>query len=64
MDARQRGMTLPELITAMCVAAILLALAVPSFATMFTRLRVQGASGEFGTDLQYAGARRFASARR
>jgi type IV fimbrial biogenesis protein FimT len=54
MRAQQRGMTLPELITAMCVVAILLAIAVPAFATMFTRLRVQGASGEFGTDLQYA----------
>jgi prepilin-type N-terminal cleavage/methylation domain-containing protein len=54
MRARQKGMTLPELITAMCVVAILLAIAVPAFATMFTRLRVQGASGEFGTDLQYA----------
>lgn len=54
MRAHQRGMTLPELITAMCVVAILLAVAVPGFATMFTRLRLQGASAEFGTDLQYA----------
>jgi len=54
MVARQRGMTLPELITAMCVVAIVLAAAVPSFAAMFTRLRLQGASAEFGTDLQYA----------
>jgi prepilin-type N-terminal cleavage/methylation domain-containing protein len=54
MRANQRGMTLVELLTAMCVAAILLAIAVPSFATMFMRLRLQGASAEFGTDLQYA----------
>ncbi|HEX5683800.1 MAG TPA: GspH/FimT family pseudopilin [Ideonella sp.] len=54
MVTRQRGMTLPELLSAMCVVAIVLAAAVPSFAAMFTRLRVQGASAEFGTDLQYA----------
>jgi type IV fimbrial biogenesis protein FimT len=54
MNTRQRGMTLPELITAMAVVAILLTVAVPSFATMFMRVRVQGACAEFGTDLQYA----------
>jgi type IV fimbrial biogenesis protein FimT len=54
MRTNQRGMTLIELLTAMCIAAILLAVAVPAFATMFTRLRLQGASAEFGTDLQYA----------
>jgi type IV fimbrial biogenesis protein FimT len=54
MRAHQRGMTLLELIAVMSVVAVLLAIAVPGFATMFTRLRLQGASAEFGTDLQYA----------
>jgi len=54
MGMRLRGVTLPELLTAMSVVAILLAFGLPSLATMFAKVRLQGASAEFGTDLHYA----------
>ena len=54
MHSRQRGVTLPELLVTLVVAGVLLAITVPSFGSMFARLRVQGASAEFGTDLHSA----------
>ena len=51
---RRHGFTLTEVMVTLSIIAILLAIAVPSFAWMFASLRVQGASAEFGTDLHYA----------
>lgn len=48
------GFTLLELLAAMTIIAVLLGVAVPSFATAFSRARLEGVINELGTDLQYA----------
>ena len=50
----QRGFTIIELMTALVVAGILLAVAIPSFRELLARNRVEGVAGELSTDLQYA----------
>jgi type IV fimbrial biogenesis protein FimT len=49
----QCGVTLVELIAVMSVAAILLALAVPSFSEHFARRRLEGVANELSADLQH-----------
>ena len=48
------GFTLIELMVVVALAAILLAVAAPSFQQMIARNRVEGVAGELSTDLQYA----------
>jgi prepilin-type N-terminal cleavage/methylation domain-containing protein len=50
----QCGFTIIELMTVMIVAAVLLALAIPSFRELIARNRLEGVTTEFVTDLQYA----------
>lgn len=52
----QRGVTLVELVTVIAVAAILLALAIPSFSEQLARRRLEGVANELSTDLQYTRA--------
>jgi type IV fimbrial biogenesis protein FimT len=49
-----RGFTLIELMVVVALAAILLALAAPSFTGTLARKRMEGVAEVFGTDLQYA----------
>jgi len=51
---RIRGFTLIELMVALGVASVLMALAVPSFFESTARARLQGAINELAIDLQYA----------
>ena len=51
---RSRGFTLIELMVVVALAAILLALAAPSFTGTLARKRMEGVAEVFGTDLQYA----------
>ena len=51
---QQRGVTLVELLTIMAIAAVLLALAAPSFSEQLARRRLEGVASELSTDLQYA----------
>ena len=52
--SKTRGFTLIELIVTVSIVAILAALAVPSFTSLFARKRVEGLASELVTDLQYA----------
>ncbi|HUW28326.1 MAG TPA: GspH/FimT family pseudopilin [Sulfuriferula sp.] len=49
-----RGFTLMELLVTMAVAAILLAVAVPSFQTFFNRNRVAAVTNDYITAINYA----------
>ena len=51
--SRRHGMTLPELMVTLVVAAILLALAVPSMRELIARKRVEGVANELANDLRY-----------
>lgn len=51
---RRQGLTLVELMVILSVLAIVLLLALPSFSDFLARRRLEGASTELGTDLQYA----------
>lgn len=48
------GFTAVELMVALAIAAILAAVAVPSFTDMQARRRLEGAANELSADLQYA----------
>jgi type IV fimbrial biogenesis protein FimT len=52
--ADQDGFTLVELLIVMAVAAILLLATVPSFVSLFVRMRIEGTSNELSADLQNA----------
>lgn len=52
--ARERGLTVVELMVAVAVVAILVALAAPSFTSFTAKRRIEGFMNEFVTDLQYA----------
>jgi type IV fimbrial biogenesis protein FimT len=49
-----QGLTLVELLIVLAVAAILAALAAPSFTDQFARRRLEGVATELSTDLQFA----------
>lgn len=51
---RARGVTLVELMVAVALFAILLTVAVPSFGNLISRMRLEGATQNLATDLQYA----------
>lgn len=51
---RARGFTLIELVVVIAIAAVLVAVAVPSFREFFDSKRVEGVATELYTDLQYA----------
>lgn len=51
---RRQGITLIELMVTVAVIAIVLLLATPSFIEFLARRRLEGASTELSTDLQYA----------
>lgn len=51
---RPRGFTLVELLVAMALAAVLLAVSVPSFSMLLAKMRVEGAANNLSTDLQLA----------
>ena len=52
--AAERGFTLIELLIVMALAAIILAIAAPSFTTTLTKRRMEGVAAELSTDIQYA----------
>lgn len=52
--ARSRGFTMIELMIVIALAAIVLALAVPSFTATLAKKRMEGVASELGTDIQYA----------
>ncbi len=49
-----RGFTLVELLVGMAVASLLAMVAVPSFAEITARMRLEGAMSSLGSDIQYA----------
>lgn len=49
-----RGLTLVELITAISIAGIVIAIALPSFKSLLARKRLEGVANELITDLRYA----------
>jgi len=49
-----RGFTLIELMVTIAIAAILLAVVVPSFSDLLARRRLEGMANELSADLQYA----------
>lgn len=53
-NKRQHGVTLIELLVVIGIAAILMALAVPSFQNFLNRQRLEGTASEMVTDIQYA----------
>jgi prepilin-type N-terminal cleavage/methylation domain-containing protein len=54
MKRSGRGFTLIELMVVVALAAVVLALAAPSFTGTLARKRLEGIAEVFGTDLQYA----------
>lgn len=50
----RRGFTLIEVLIAICVAAILVGVTVPSFTATFAKGRLEGALNGLSVDLQYA----------
>jgi type IV fimbrial biogenesis protein FimT len=54
MKINQRGFTLIELLVVVTIAAILMALAVPSFHTLLVKRSVQGAALALVSDLRFA----------
>lgn len=52
--SRQAGFTLMEMLIAIAIVAILIALALPSFSGMMDRQRVRGAAENLYADMQYA----------
>lgn len=52
--ARSRGFTMIELMIVVALAAIVLALAVPSFTSTLAKKRMEGVASELSTDIQYA----------
>lgn len=52
--AREKGMTLIELLVTVVAVGILVALAAPSFTSLFARKRLEGSAQELSTDIQYA----------
>lgn len=50
----QRGFTAIELMVVVVIAAILLAIAVPSFSGLINRQRVAGLANDLSADIQYA----------
>ena len=53
MNERHSGFTMIELMVAIVVIAVLLALAVPSFREQLARRELEGAANELSADLQY-----------
>lgn len=51
---RRRGFTMIELMVTIAVAAVLVALAAPTFRTYTAKKKVEGALAELATDLQFA----------
>jgi len=51
---RTTGFTIIELLVAVAIAAILIALAAPSFAEFLAKRRVEGTTSELVTDMQFA----------
>jgi len=54
--ASERGVTLIELVITVLVAAILLAIAIPSFNRLFEKSRLKGAAERLSSEIQYARA--------
>lgn len=54
--ACERGVTLIELVITVIVAAILLAIAIPSFNRLFEKNRLKGAAERLASEIQYARA--------
>lgn len=54
MRTSQHGLTLPELLVTVTVAAILVGIALPSVSTVIAKRRLDGAANELSADLQYA----------
>jgi prepilin-type N-terminal cleavage/methylation domain-containing protein len=52
--ARQHGLTIIELMTALIIAGVLVTIAAPAFNDMFERRRLEGSANELVIDLQYA----------
>ena len=53
---QERGLTLVELVVTIAIAAILMAIAMPSFSTFLVNSRVKNAAGRLQQDLQWARA--------
>lgn len=53
MNRRLRGFTMVELLVAIVIIAVLLAVAVPSFREQLARRTLEGAANELSADLQY-----------
>ena len=53
---QERGLTLVELVVTIAIAAILMAIAMPSFSTFLVNSRVKSAAGRLQQDLQWARA--------
>jgi prepilin-type N-terminal cleavage/methylation domain-containing protein len=51
---RTAGFTIIELLTVVAIAAILIAVAAPSFLEFLDKRRVEGATSELATDIQFA----------